>query len=273
LQTFEGKVAIVTGGASGIGRALCEELARNGAVVIAADKNLDGASHTAARAAASPGNVVSAALDVSSSEQVLNLVETVARDHGRLDFMFNNAGIGVGGEVRDIPLDNWTRIVNVNLYGVVYGSVAAYRLMVRQGFGHIVNTASLAGLIPSPTLTPYSMTKYAVVGLSSALRAEGADLGVKVSVVCPAFVQTGIYDASLISNASPQDMVARVPFKMISADRAARAILRGVRRNRAFIVFPFYGRLLWRLYRLNPRLLAPLARKTVNNFRTARVDR
>ena len=265
-------MAIVTGGASGIGRAVCEELARKGAVVIAADKNLEGAKQTADRVPGS-GAIIAAQLDVSSPGEVSSLVERVAGEHGRLDFMFNNAGIGVGGEVRDIPLDDWRQIVGVNIYGVVYGSVAAYRLMVRQGFGHIVNTASLAGLLPSPTLTPYSMSKHAVVGLSSSLRAEGAGLGVKVSVICPAFVQTGIYDASLISNASAGDMVARVPFKMISADSAARAILRGVRRNRAFIVFPFYGRVLWRLYRISPRLLEPLARRTVNDFRGARIER
>lgn len=86
-------------------------------------------------------------------------------------------------------------------------------------------------------------------------------------------MQTGIYDASLIANASAQEMAARVPFKMISAERAARAILRGVRRNRAVIVFPFYGRMFWRFYRLYPGLLAPLARKTVSDFRAARIDK
>ena len=272
MHTFNDKVAIVTGGASGIGRALCEELARSGAVVVVADKNLDGANQTAALAVAAGGRATSAALDVSDSEQVFGLVDRVVREHGRLDFMFNNAGIGVGGEVRDIPLANWARIVEVNLNGVVYGSLAAYRFMVEQGSGHIVNTASLAGLIPSPTLTPYSMTKHAVVGLSTSLRAEAAGLGVRVSVVCPAFINTGIYSASLISNASAEDMVARVPFKMISADQAVRAILRGVLRNRSIIVFPFYGRILWRLYRLNPWLLAPLVRQTVTNFRTARIE-
>jgi NAD(P)-dependent dehydrogenase (short-subunit alcohol dehydrogenase family) len=272
LETFKDKVAIVTGGASGIGRALCEELAAGGAVVIAADKDVDGAERTAARAAIRGGSAVAMGLDVSISDQVGSLIDRVAREHGRLDLMFNNAGIGVGGEVRDLALDDWARIINVNLCGVVYGAVAAYRLMVRQGFGHIVNTASLAGLIPAPTFTPYAMTKHAVVGLSSSLRLEGAALGVRVSTVCPGFVQTGIYDASLIANARVQDIVARMPFKMIGADVAARAILRGVRRNQAFIVFPFYARLVWRLYRLSPRLVGPLARKALADFRAARIE-
>jgi NAD(P)-dependent dehydrogenase (short-subunit alcohol dehydrogenase family) len=124
---------------------------------------------------------------------VQELVDETVRDYGRLDYMFNNAGIGMGGEVRDMDLEHWRRVLEVNLWGVTCGTSAAYEEMVRQGFGHIVNTASLAGLIPLPMVAAYCATKHAVVGLSASLRAEAAALGIKVSVVCPGFVETGIF--------------------------------------------------------------------------------
>ncbi|MBI2217284.1 MAG: SDR family oxidoreductase [Candidatus Rokubacteria bacterium] len=184
--------------------------------------------------------------------------------------MINNAGIGVGGEVRDLSLDHWRRVVDVNLWGVIHGVMAAYPAMVRQRAGHVVNIASLAGLGASPTMTPYAMTKHAVVGLSTSLRAEAADLGVRVSVVCPGFVQSGIYDAATVVNARKELVMARVPFRPIPAPRAAAAILRGVEKNRAIIVFPFYARLLWGLRRLHPSLLAPLEARIVRDFRAVR---
>ena len=144
-------VAIVTGAASGIGRALAAALADRGTVVVLAD--LDGAG--AARAAGTIGGRTTAAgLDVTDADAVRRLVEGTAADHGRLDLLFNNAGIGAGGPVQDLDLAAWRQVIDVDLNGVVHGVVAAYPLMVRQGFGHIVNTASLAGLMPAPHLTP-----------------------------------------------------------------------------------------------------------------------
>jgi short-subunit dehydrogenase len=121
-------------------------------------------------------------------------------------------------------------------------------------------------------MAPYAATKHAVVGLSTSLRAEAAALGVRVSAVCPGFIQTGIYEAATLVNLRKEDLMSNIPFKIIGAAAAAKKILRGVERNRAIIVFPFYARLFWWLNRIHPRLLAPLANKSVKDFRRHRVE-
>jgi NAD(P)-dependent dehydrogenase (short-subunit alcohol dehydrogenase family) len=267
---FSNKIAIVTGGASGIGQMLCEELAARGAVVTVADLNFDGAQRVASKIVESGGRARATSLDVANADAVRELINAVATENHRLDFIFNNAGIGVGGEVRDLTPEHWRRIVEINLFGVISGTCAAYSLMVKQGFGHIVNTASLAGLISSPTMTPYTATKFAVVGLSTALRSEAEALGVRVSAVCPGFIQTGIFDAGTFVGSNKEAFLSQIPFKLMDARTAARKILRGVERNRGIIVFPFYARFLWWLGRIHPGLLSPLSKKTVSDFRRSR---
>ena len=119
---------------------------------------------------------------------------------------------------------------------------------------------------------PYTVAKFGVVGLSTALRAEARDLGVKVSVVCPGFVRTDIYSSSEVINVDKEQLLDLVPFKPMEPDQAARIILRGVQRNRAIIVFPFVARLCWWLYRIHPVLVGPMTRKMVRDFRSLRTE-
>ena len=150
---------------------------------------------------------------------------------------------------------------------------AAYAAMLRQGSGHIVNTASAAGLVGEPGLAPYSVTKSAVVALSTALRAEAEAFAVRVSVVCPGFVDTAIFENAIGTQIDKDEFLAKLPVKLVSALDAARAILRGVERNQSIIVFPFYARLAWWLMRINPSALAGLHRRTLANLRAMRKDR
>jgi NAD(P)-dependent dehydrogenase (short-subunit alcohol dehydrogenase family) len=267
---FADRIALVTGGASGIGRALCLELGRRGAVVVVTDVDEAGARAASAEIAQAGGRAEALRLDVTRAEEVQGAVDGVAARHGRLDLLFNNAGLGLGGEVRDLTLEHWRRIVDVNLWGVIHGVAAAYPVMVRQGGGHIVNVASLAGLVGYPTAAPYATTKMAVVGLSLSLRVEAEALGVRVSAVCPGFVKSAIFDRGTFVGVDSADLVARLPFALVESDDAARRILRGVARNQAVIAFPFYARLLWALHRVHPALSSLVGRKIVRDFRAVR---
>lgn len=264
------KVAIITGGASGIGRALCEELAEADTVIIVADVNVEGSRQVAADISAHDGHALAEALDVANAEAVKSLIDRVTTEYGRLDYMFNNAGISVGAEVRDMGLEHFRSIVDTNLWGVIYGSINAYEVMLKQGFGHIINTASMAGLLPFPSQTAYVATKFGVVGFSQSLRLEAAAFGINVSVVCPGFVRTGIFEASPFIKVDKQKLLAALPPKMVAPKQAAQIILKGVRKNKAVIVFPLGARIIWWLYRLCPVLLAPLHRKIMADFRRIR---
>jgi NAD(P)-dependent dehydrogenase (short-subunit alcohol dehydrogenase family) len=260
LRTFKESVAIVTGGASGIGRALGEALARRGAHVVLADLQVDLAREVAARIRDNGGQATAEELDVTDFPATNRLVQDTYRGAGRLDYVFNNAGIGIVGEARLYGIEDWYRVLDVNLRGVVHGVQAAYPIMVRQGFGHIVNTASLAGLIPSPLCVGYCTTKHAVVGLSTSLRIEAAAAGVRISVLCPGVIQTpalvdcGKYGKMLepIPREAQQELWQRQgPMR---PDRFAEQALRAVARNSAIIVIPSWWRIVWWLYRLSPAL-------------------
>jgi short-subunit dehydrogenase len=241
-------------------------------MVVVADVDRGGSRGVASSVKANGGQARAAHVDVSCAEQVQGLVDGTICEHGRLDYMFNNAGIAMCAEVRDMELEYWQRIVNVNLWGVIHGTASAYRVMVQQGFGHIVNTASLGGLIPEPMATAYVATKHAVVGLSTSLRAEGAELGVKVSVVCPGMVKTRVLDAATYLGVRREEAIAEMTgMGMADVDKCVRAILRGVVRNKSIITDSGLTRVLWWLYRLNPAILGPFLHKGVRDIRALRI--
>jgi NAD(P)-dependent dehydrogenase (short-subunit alcohol dehydrogenase family) len=270
LRTYTGAVAIVTGGASGIGQALGESLARRGAKVVLADRQAELAEDVAAGIQWDGGQAMAQELDVTDFAATRRLVESTFQDNGRLDYLFNIAGIGIVGEARYYELDDWNRLVDVNLRGVIHGVQAAYPIMLQQGFGHIVNMASGAGLWPSPFVVGYCTTKHAVVGLSTSLRIEAAAAGVRVSVLCPGAVRT----PALTCESRYGKVLPPVPPEVLrtlverqhpmSPERFAEQALHAVARNRAIIVIPSWWNIVWWLNRLSPGLGLYLGRKSLD---------
>jgi NAD(P)-dependent dehydrogenase (short-subunit alcohol dehydrogenase family) len=261
----------------GLGLALCEELAGRGSIVVVADIDGDAAQKVSSRILQGGAPARAVQLDVSRREDVARLIETTVSEFGRLDYIFNNAGIAIGGDARDLSIEQWDRVLNVNLLGVVYGTVGAYQVMVKQGHGHIVNISSASGLIPQPGNAPYCTCKHGIVGLSLSLRFEGAELGVKVSAVCPGDMKTSIYENMIVMN-MPREQVVQVsrrshfPIPQMRAEDAAREILRGVSRNQALIVFPAAVRWIWRIYRAFPPLIYWISLRRMRMFRKLRVN-
>ena len=232
MKLFENKVAIVTGAASGIGRALAVQLGQEGTRTILLDK--DGPRlEDAAREAGARSHVV---VDVRDFDAVKRAIESAFATEGRLDFLFNNAGMGVIGEARDYGIEHWREVIDTDLNGVMHGVAVAYPRMVEQGHGHIINTSSLAGLVPVPAACSYVAAKFGVVGLSVALRMEAQQYGVRVSCVCPAAVDTRVEENGIWVNVDIASFRATRPGKPMSAERCAREILRGVERNDELIL-------------------------------------
>lgn len=251
-------MAVVTGAASGIGRALARALSARGARVVAADLDAEGAAAVAAELG---DGAIGAGVDVTDAGAVWDLVEGTVARHGRIDLLFNNAGIGGGGPAQDIGVAEWRAVIDVDLLGVVHGVAAAYPVMVRQGSGHIVNTASLAGLMPAPHLTPYAAAKHAVVGLSVTLRVEAAAHGVRVCAVCP-----GPVDTPLLDTPGPVDARALLTAALgtpYPPERLAEDVLEGVAEDRALVVAPASAREAWAAYRQDPEgILGLMAART-----------
>jgi NAD(P)-dependent dehydrogenase (short-subunit alcohol dehydrogenase family) len=276
-EIFADRTAVVTGGASGIGKAMGAVMFRHGAHVVLADLDRETVERAAEELAksepAARGSVSGVTADVRDPDAMRALVDEVADRHGQLDFMFNNAGISVGGETHTMPPAYWDRIIDVNVRGVINGVNAAYPRMIAQGRGHIVNTASAAGLAPGALITAYVMSKHAIVGLTTALRPEAATHGVRVSALCPGAVDTPILDEG-----PPADLPAptegRTPLTgrrymqvvgltPIPAEKFADAALRQVASNKAIIVVPSSARALWYLARCSPGVIERINRMNV----------
>src|SRR5271163_3130285 len=169
-SSVSGKIAFVTGGASGIGAALTTKLVDGGGEVWIADRQIGAAQELAQRLDGGGAKAHAIELDVRNYSSFERAVAEAVQQSGRIDFLFNNAGIGVGGEIDAYSLDDWNDVFDVNLRGVVHGIQAVYPIMIRQHSGHIVNTASMAGLLTTVSQASYAATKHAIVAISKTLR-------------------------------------------------------------------------------------------------------
>jgi NAD(P)-dependent dehydrogenase (short-subunit alcohol dehydrogenase family) len=278
LRVFAGAVAIITGGASGIGNALGEALAERGCEVVLADFDGELAENAAAAICLRGLKATAASVDVTDFAAIRKTIDETMRRSGRLDYMFNNAGISISGEVMAHRMEDWDRIVDVNLRGVINGIQAALPLFVSQGFGHIVNTASMRGLVPVPLSVSYGATKAAVISISKSLRAEAASAGVRVSVLCPGVIKTplvlgGRYHRILQPELGRIQRENWQRFLPMDPHIFARKALRQIARNKPIIVIPSWWRMLWWLDRISPTVSILLAQKLFEKLKRAAVAR
>lgn len=255
-----GKVALITGGASGIGRALGEELALRGAEVVLADRQTDLAREVELGIVARGGKAWAAPLDVRDLTAWRRMVQQILTRSQRIDLFFNNAGIAVGGEMSTYTAEDFDDVFDVNLRGVAYGIQNVYPVMLSQRSGHIINTASVAGLIASPGNGSYTATKHAVVALSKALRGEAKRHGVRVSALCPGAIRTpiltgGKYGRMNIEGATEANVMKQWnKARPMAPDVFAKKVVDEVIANRPIIVVPRWWKALWYLDRLSPSL-------------------
>jgi NAD(P)-dependent dehydrogenase (short-subunit alcohol dehydrogenase family) len=269
--SVSGKVAFVTGGASGIGAALATTLVDGGASVWIADRQLGAAEELAQRLNSGGGQAHAVELDVRDYQSFECVVAEAVQQSGRIDYLFNNAGIGVGGEIDSYTLEDWNDVFDVNLRGVVHGIQAVYPIMIRQHSGHIVNIASMAGLFAAPGSASYTATKHAVVGISKVLRVEAERHGVQVSVVCPGAIRTPMLtmgEYGRFKGLSDQQLLKFWKlFRPMAPEKCAERALRAVLRGKAIIVVPGWWKAAWYLERLSPALSMRVGRLTLKRLR------
>jgi NAD(P)-dependent dehydrogenase (short-subunit alcohol dehydrogenase family) len=268
FDSFKGRLVVVTGAGSGIGRATALAFAREGASVICADIDAATAESTAEHARAAGANAHSAQVDVSDAAAMERFANEVEREHGAPDIVVNNAGIGLAGDFLDTGTEDWERVLGVNLWGVIHGSRLFGAQMARRGKGgHLVNIASAAAFMPSRQLPAYSTTKAGVLMLSECLRLELREAGIGVTAICPGLIDTNITRTARHVGLSPEEererreAAARIYGRRnFGPDKVAEQILRAVRRNAAVAPVSPEARFVRTLGRVSPAALRALAR-------------
>lgn len=212
---FKNKVVIITGAGSGIGKACAVSFANQGAMVVVADINLENAQKVTEEIISNSGKAVAIKTNVAKFEEVEKLMQKTVSEFGKIDVLVNNAGIGPSYlKTHEATLKDWNRVISVNQTGVFYGMKVALQQFLIQGFGNIVNIASLAGLKASPNNISYSASKFAVVGMTKSAAMEYATKNIRINAVCPGYTESALLD-QLLNTKSEMDAVLKsvIPMK------------------------------------------------------------
>jgi len=240
IKDFKNKVVVITGAASGIGKATAKAFAQKGSDLVIADNNAQRLEETAGEIKATGARVLAQQVDVSDRNQVESFAKFVISERGHVDILVNNAGVGVGGPLLDTNIEDFEWIFSINYWGVLYGLKYFLPHMVARKYGHVVNTASGAGLCSIPAMSAYCSTKFAVVGLSETLRSEVRRFGIGVSTICPGVINTNIIaqsrmhlqEGSRATHSRLIDFYCRFGWP---PERVAKAIMSAVRHNRSIV--------------------------------------
>jgi len=248
---FKDQVVVITGASSGIGRATALEFAREGAKTVLVSRSLEKLERVADEIRSFNPNVLAVPTDVSSPEQVHEMVEKVLSELGRIDVLFNNAGSSYVGRVEDENfVENAKKMIEVDYFGSVYATKEVLPVMKKQGSGHIMNMSSVVGRKAFPHFGGYSSVMHAISGFTDSLRQELSGSGINVSIIHPALTQT-----PLLNHVKPDDMPP--PFRgitPISVESVAKAVVNGVYYNQARIIVPFQPKLLFLADAISPHI-------------------
>ena len=270
LRTWKDAVVVITGGASGFGRAFAEALAQRGANLILSDLDKTKLQETCDAIEKAGGKARGVVLDVRKKAETAELIQSAFALENRLDYVFANAGIGVFGEAHLLEDEEWDRVIDVNVWGVVHTVRPAYRLMVKQGFGHIVSTASLAGLVEAPFLAPYALSKHAVVGMTKTMRVEASTKGVRVTALCPGAVRTpiltgGTFGGSIYAGMTPERALQwwKKLGPIMELEDFTREALEAVENNEGIVVLPKRSSVLKKVLDVMPNALGEFAARKI----------
>jgi len=275
IRSLQGRTALVTGGASGIGRATALALARRGARLVVCDVNDDGLAAVATELRSLGVEVLARRVDVARADEMEAFAAVVHAQVEAVDLLVNNAGVGLGAGTLHTSLEDWRWIVGINLFGVIHGCHFFVPAMVRRGRGgHVVNVSSAAGYVASEALAAYATTKFGVFGLSEALRQELAPHGIGVTTVCPGIINTPITGTSPLRGpeATPEArayMIEAYRRRNYPPERVADGILHAVQRNRAVAPISPEAWVMYALKRLSPGILTWLNRRIAERTRRA----
>lgn len=268
MKIKQGTRVLITGAGSGIGAAIALDAARRGARVFATDINLESAQATAEKCRAFKAVAEADKLDVSSLAEWEHVAAKIDGMWSGIDLLVNNAGIAIIGRVGEIAVEAWQKILTINQWGVIYGCHVFVPRLKAQRSGYILNVASLAGLTPGPEFGPYSVSKAAVVALTETLALELRGSGVGVSVLCPGFLRTNIFESAIgVGAQGTLEPIYRgmTADETMTAEDVARAALDAVGRGRIYILPMATARRIWRAKRLAPEMFLkkiwPLAEK------------
>lgn len=266
MKELENKVAVITGAGSGIGRALAIRLAEEGCHLALWDVNKKGLDETVSLIGISANNVSSHIVDVANQEDVYKNAKDVISEHKHIDLLFNNAGVAAKNRLENMPYEDFEWVININMWGVVYGTKAFLPYLKLRPEAHIINIASVNSMLGFPENGPYTMSKYAVQAFTETLIQEYMGTKIRISSIHPGGIRTSI--ASSARNIKKHEAEMFGKLAATSPEKAAKAIIKGIKRNKEKIFIgpdAFIMQLLKRLFpNASVRLVGYLTNKTMN---------
>jgi NAD(P)-dependent dehydrogenase (short-subunit alcohol dehydrogenase family) len=257
-QKFPQKRAFVTGAASGFGLEICNELAKDGWRLAIADINVERLTLAKHQLETLGAEVMMIELDVTDGTMIESTAQQIERDWGGVDLVFNNAGIAGAGKMEHISDQQWHRLLDIDLWSVIYGCRAFIPMLKQQGFGHIINTASSAGTLSAAEMANYNVAKAGVVSLSETIKVELSPFNVGVTVICPTVFKTNLDQSMKSDSAFERNLKDQLAESKVTSLDIVRKTFRGITKNRLYVMPQLDARLGWFIKRFMPETYAKL---------------